>query len=68
MSLETYDEYEDEDMPYSHYCQHCDEGLRMICPDDLCRGAETCLRDGGPTKGCYVLCRYCRGDGYVVDE
>jgi len=45
-------------------CQFCDEGMVVVCPDDLCRGNGGCRNFPGrrPKQGCYGVCPYCKGD------
>ena len=55
------DEHRDPD--FLDGCVHCDEGMIMICPDDLCRGAGECFGGNGyDDKTCFVVCPHCRGE------
>lgn len=48
----------DDDEDASDYCAECDdEGRRMICPDDMCRGVGECIHGDG-----YVICPRCNGE------
>jgi hypothetical protein len=43
-------------------CPDCDgTGERLVCPDDLCRGAGRCMHGDGE-----VPCALCRGTGEVL--
>ncbi len=35
-------------------CQECDDGMILICPDDMCRGCGGCGDYMRP--GCYAVC------------
>ena len=44
-------------------CQFCDEGLVVVCPDDLCRANGGCVGLGRRMKeGCYGVCPHCKGE------
>lgn len=49
-------------------CQFCDEGMVLVCPDDLCRGNGGCRNLPGRRvkEGCYGVCPYCKGDWAVT--
>ena len=50
-----YDFYPDSHDP----CQHCEDGVYLVCPDDLCRGNGGCGKTSDPS--CYRLCPHCGG-------
>lgn len=39
-------------------CVNCEDGVVMICLDDLCRGAGYCL-SGKPDHTCFKSCPIC---------
>lgn len=51
-------------------CWRCNEGLVMVCPDDLCRGADECLgaRYGRRIKNCFRECPECKGDYAAISD
>ncbi len=47
----------EDDGPWT--CSECDgEGVRLVCPDDMCRGVGECMHGDG-----YVTCFCCKGEG-----
>lgn len=45
-------------------CSECDgEGVRLVCPDDMCRGAGECFHGDG-----YATCWCCKGSGEHAAE
>lgn len=41
-------------------CNQCDgSGIRVVCPDDICRGRGECMHGDGE-----IICYVCKGDGW----
>ena len=39
-------------------CQHCNDGVLLVCIDDLCQGQGWCMHGDGE-----IVCPYCGGQG-----
>jgi hypothetical protein len=44
----------------SYACPHCEDGVILICIDDMCRGAGECFHGDG-----YATCPHCKGSGDI---
>ena len=50
-------------MAYEGECNQCEDGMILVCPDDLCRGDGGCYNYR--KVGCYKVCTNCKGEGRV---
>lgn len=42
-------------------CPHCDEGVQLVCIDDICQGQGWCMHGDGE-----ITCRHCNGTGSLI--
>lgn len=45
-------------------CWHCEDGVMLVCMDDLCRGSDQCFFEK-PNCGGIVICPHCNGSGVL---